>query len=381
MNAQTEDSAQVDYGPPIWPPFEKLEAVLKSWEREHPDVMRLEIPGKSVQGRPVYAVRLTDPDADDEHKEHALVTGLHSGVERSATTTIFYLMEWLLSGAPRAREILRRQIVVCLPVPNPDCYVRGEHGYVYSEWTPDGPKDAAGMPEAVAVQAVMDQYQPEVHADIHGLSMDFERYIMLENSGSSYSNSALRSYHREIIRQMDEAALAEGYPSDLQEADSERMLWGPELDSMSHKLWTGRPRFYAATYCYHRYHTLPCTSEVSWERSGFLRHRRLLEVGTDIWLSEYYPGYPVRVIRSNNYHQIVAYGQTAAARRRSRVELWNKQQQLTQGMIDPFVEGKLLYLCATSPDARARWLGDPTVKSFAAKLAGSTRVDGAATSG
>lgn len=368
MSGTHDEAARAQYGPPIWPPFEKLQAVLEKWQDEHPDIMRLEVAGQSVQGRPVYAIRFTDPEADDEDKEHALVTGLHSGVERNGATTIFCLMEWLLSGDPMVRELLKRQVVVCMPVPNPDCYVEGVHGNVYSEWTFDGPKDHETMPEAVAVQKIMDRYQPEVHADIHGLSMDFERYIMLENSGSSYSNSALRCYHREIIRLMDEAALAEGYPSDFQEADSERIFWGPELDAISDKLWVGRPRVYAATYCYNLYHTIISASEVSWERSGLLRHRRLLQVGNDIWPGEYYPGYPCRVIRSNSYHMVTAYGRTAAERRRSRVELWNSQRQLTHGMIDPFVEGKILYLCSTSPEAAQKWLSDEKLTAFAAKL-------------
>ena len=370
-----EHAAREEYGPPIWPPFERLEAVLERWAREYPEVMAVEVVGRSVQGRALYVVQLTDPDADDEGKEHVLITALHAGVERNATTTIFYMMEWFLSGDPVAREILRRQVIVCMPVPNPDAYVEGVHGNVYGGWTLEGPVNPDGKPEAVAVKQVMDRYQPEVHADIHGLSMEFERYIMLENSASSYSNLAARSYHREIVRMMDEAALAEGYPSDLQESDAERIFWGPELEEMGGKLWPGRPRIYGAIYCYNLYHTLLSTSEVCWERSGLLRHRRLFQVGNEVWPSEYYPGYPCRVIMSNYYHMITAYGQTAAARRRSRVELWNRQGQMTHGMTDPFVEGKTLYLCATSSKAARTWLGDRTVKGFVARLREHPDVD------
>ena len=375
MDNQQQTRPQDSYGPPTWPAFEDLQKLLEAWARKHPDLMQLDIAGRSAQGRPVYAARLTDATADDEQKEHVLITGLHSGVERSGTTTICHLMEWLLSDEPLAREILRRQVVACMPVPNPDCYVEGTHGNLYHHWTFDGPADPDNMPEAVAVQGIMDQLQPEVHADIHGFSMDFERYIMLENSASSYSNLGLRCYHREIIRLMDEAALAEGYPSDLQESDAERIFWGPELDSISDKLWVGRPRVYAATYCYNLYHTLLSPSEVCWERSGLLRHRRLLQVGNEVWPSEYYPGYPTRVVASNNYHMVTAYGQTAAARRRSRVELWNKQSQITHGMIDPFIEGKLMYVCATSPASAAKWRKDPTLSAFTAALAERPKVD------
>ncbi|MDP6112042.1 MAG: M14 family zinc carboxypeptidase [Planctomycetota bacterium] len=362
-------------GPPVWAPLEKLQALLERRAEEHPDIMSLEEPGRSLEGRPVYAVRLTDPNADDEDKEHVLMTTLHSGGERSATSMVFYMIEWFLSNDPAAREILKRQVVVCMPVSNPDAYVAGTHGGTYSEWDLNGPSNPDKMPEAVAVQKMMDELQPEVHADVHGLSMDFERYIMLENSASSYSNLSLRCFHREIIRQMDDAALAEGYPSDRQESDAERIFWGPEMEALPHKLWVGRPQVYAATYCYNLYHSLMSASEVSWERSGFLRHRRLLEIGNERWPGEYYPGYPVRVVATNNYHQVTPYGLTAAARRRSRVELWNRVGQITVGMADPMMEGKIVYVVATSDEASKRWLSEKSLNGFADNLSECPETD------
>ena len=195
--------------------------------------------GQSREDRPVYAIRLTDPNTSDKHKENVFISALHSGGERTGTATVFYLMEWMLSGDPLAAEILRTQNIICMPVPNPDDYLRGDLGYVYSEWNLKGPKDPEHMPEGMAVKEVMDELQPDVHADIHGLTMNFTKYIMLENSGSSYSNLGLRCYHHEIIRQMDAAALAEGYPSDRQESDSERIYWGPELEEMSARSGSG----------------------------------------------------------------------------------------------------------------------------------------------
>jgi len=130
---------------------------------------------------------------------------------------------------------------------------------------------------------------------------------------------------------------------------------------MKSKTWLGRPRVYAATYCYYRYHTLVSASEVGWERSGVLRHRRLLQIGNETWPGEYAPGYPTRVVMSNTHAMLTAYGTTAAARRASRVELWNKLPQLTLGLVDPVVEGQTLCVCATSPAAVRRWLSGRTL--------------------
>lgn len=373
--AATESRPQTRdwFGREQWPPFERVEALLKHWAKKHPRITTLEPMAQSAQGRAIYAIRLTDPDADDSAKEHALITGLHSGLERSGTTTILHIMEWLLSGEPRAKEILSRQSVVFMPIPDPDRYEAGQVSPVYGAWTLDGPRDAS--PEAIAVKQIMDRHRPEVHADIHGVDMTFERYIMFENSGSSYSNFALRPYHRDIIRQMDEAALAEGFSSDLAESDGERLLWGPNLEPMKERLWHGRPQIYAAIYCYHHYHTIPCASEVRWERSGLLRHRRLLEIGNETWPGEYRPGYPTRIIMANTHTMLAAYGNTAAARRDSRVELWGMLGRFTFGFLDPVVDGKAVCVCATSSQAARKWLCSPTLKATLERLKQHPGVD------
>lgn len=360
---------------PVWPPFEKMQARLEKWQRQHPDIVQVQVLGESAQGRPIYAVRLTDPAGDDEEKEHVLLTNPHVGAERSGGTAMFATMQWLLSGDRLARKVLRQQLIVCMPVVNPDGYVHERSTNIlgkrqYTNWTPDGPEDPPNNPEGVAIQRMLDELQPEVHAEYHGTNMSFAGYIMTESSGASWSNVALRPYYYRIVQLMDEAAEAEGFPSATLESDAERAYWGPELDqfNMSDMLWMGRSRFYAAIYAYYHYHTLPLASEIAWDRSGVARHRRLLQIGNEVWPGEYYPGYPTRVIMCNEFHKIVAYGRTAAARRRSRVELWNKQRQIVHGMNNPQTDGKVLYVCTTSRTARERWLKDTTIKGFVQNL-------------
>ena len=160
-----------------------------------------------------------------------LITTQHSGIERSGTTSVLLLLEWLLSGDPGAREILRRQNMIAMPVVNPDGYVAGSHANSMGQdpdtaWSLEGPKDPAKTPEAVAVQTMMDRHQPELHADIHGIDLAFPGHSMIEESGQAYSNVSLRSYQG-IVDQMNAAAEAEGYPSDRLEQDAERIFWGP----------------------------------------------------------------------------------------------------------------------------------------------------------
>jgi zinc carboxypeptidase len=382
LRPAASNADETDTAAKLWPPFEEIETRLKNWVTGRPGLLKLEVHGKTAQGRALYSVHLNDPIAPESDKEHVLITAQHSGIERSGTTTILLLLEWLLSGEPMAREILKRQHIIAMPVVNPDGYMAGSHANSlgldpYTAWDLAGPKEAAKSPEAVAVQMIMDRHQPEVHADVHGIDLAFPGHTMIEESGQAYSNVSLRSYHQGIVDQMNAAAEAEGYPSDRLEQDAERIFWGPELNSMPEKVWTGRSRPYAAIYCYSRYHSLALASEIAWERSGFLRHKRLLKIGNEIWPGEYYPGYPTRAIASNNYHHLTAYGRTAQQRRASRVELWNKQGQFTLAMNNPPTEGFVLYGCATSPAAAARWFKDKTLMEFASKLSEHPRVDAA----
>lgn len=362
------------FGGPVWPSLEELEGLFRAWTAAHSETLALRELGRSNAGRPVWALEVTDPAVAADHKQHVLITGLHSGVERSGTTAICALCEWLLGDDSEARQTRRCQRVVCVPVADPDNYVRGRHGPGYTDWTPTGPARPAQMPEAVGIQRLFDELQPEVHADVHGMSLGFAAYHMLENSGASYSNLALQPYHREVCELMDEAALAAGFCSDRPASDDEVLCWGPELEGIADRLWRGRPRYYAALYGYHHYHTMPFASEIGWEESGVARHRALLRLGNAVYPGELYAGYPTRVIASNNYHMVTAYGSTAAARRRSRVELWARRPQMALGMVDPNVEGRAVLLCATRPVAAQRWLHGPDLTSWLGELAANPAV-------
>lgn len=364
-------------GPAIWPPYGKIAAVLRHWdEQAHPNYT-LEALGESVEGRTVYAVTMTDPEVPIADKEHALVTALHAGIERGAATTVMSIIEWFLSGDPLAAEILRNQVVVFLPLPDPDRYEKGEFTPIYGSWNEDGPLNPDKVPEAVYVQQVFERFQPDVHADIHGVSLDFEKYIMFECSATSYSNPALRPFHREIIRQMDAAALDAGFPSDTGEADAERIFGGPGLANIERRTWSGRPRYYAATYLYHHFHTLIGATEVAWERSGLVRHQRLMEIGNERWPGYYHKGYPNRVIMGNTHAQLVAYGPTAAARRASRIALWNGMDGFTFGTLDPAMEGQASAFLATSAEAE-HYLEDKTLDEVLARLEKHPRMNHAA---
>ncbi|MCF7855037.1 MAG: hypothetical protein K9N51_09590 [Candidatus Pacebacteria bacterium] len=140
---------------------------------------------------------LTDPDASDENKQHVVLSAMHTGGERSSAATLFAAIQWLLSDDPPAADVLRRQVIVCVPVVHPDGYDEGRpepgqeprHSQIYSNWNAKGVTDPETAPEA-------------------------------------------------------------GFPSDFQEDDRELVYWGPAIDDIGDKAWSGRPSWSAVFFKY-----------------------------------------------------------------------------------------------------------------------------------
>ncbi|TWU25435.1 acetyl esterase [Novipirellula galeiformis] len=376
--AEAQDK-QIRYAPMHRLTMDEYEGTLRFWQTTYPQWVTLESRGLSGQNLPVYLVKITDRDVSDEDKQICLITTLHCGPERTGASGAMAFVEWMLSGDPLAAETRRRQIILVMPVVNPLSLFhtdrwRNEHGvepyagldrkgklWDVKTLTIRNPQDA---PELMAVLSVVDEYQPEVHADFHGTGLQeyspdqlgtrrtYHGQIMTEITGSAYSNNALRPWDWRVTEAMIEAGNAAGFPSDRFEADAQRTFWGTELDPLSKRLWQGKPMFYSQHYSYAKYHTMLSTHEVAWEQSIVARMKGLLSIGNNVWNDERQPSYPVNRIKNFVGHFVTAYGNTAAQRRKSRVELWSKQAQFSLGFLYPQTVGRESLVCTTTAAAK-----------------------------
>lgn len=353
--------------------FPEYETTMKYWAAEHPDIATLEKRGESHDGMGVYLLKVTDATVANDDKQVCLVTALHGGPERSGSTATLHLIEWLLGDSAEAMETRRKQVVLFMPIPNPHAYFvtdrfgNAEKIDVYNaglKWwdlktlTLTAPDKT---PELAAVLSVVDEYQPEVHTDLHGVGLQeysldqlgnrhmLQGHCMFEVSGLAYSNSALRPWDSRVTEAMVQAGQEAGYGSDRAEADAQRTFWGPVYDGLADRFWTGRPLFYTAHYGYVKYHTMITTTEVGWEESGVARNRGLLALGNRPWLDELTSGYPVNRVKSFVGRFVTAYGRNAAERRRSRVELWQTQGNYSLGLLYPQIAGRDTLVCAVTP--------------------------------
>ncbi len=369
--------------------FEEYDATLKYWAVQHPAIFSVEKRGESHDGQPVYLVKITDSNVPDTDKQVALISALHGGPERSGTTTILHLIEWLMSDSDLAKETRRKQVVLFVPIANPyaffttDRFTNKERIDLYDPqigyW--DLPKLKLAVPqrtpELAAFLSIVDEYRPEVHLDLHGTGLQAfpedklgdrtmrKGQTMFEVSSCSYSNCGVRPWDPRVTEAMVKAGVEAGYGSDRAEADAQRCFYNPDHDYFRSRLWNApRPdRFRTLFYGYMKYHTMISTTEIGWEQSGVARVSGILALGNKAWVDERFSGYPVTRVRARAGRFVTAYGETATQRRQSRVELWPRQVNFSDGMLYPEFEGRSTYICGVTPKGLAAIDEDPATFS------------------
>ena len=385
--------------------FEEYDATLNYWAKQYAQWVTLRKRGEAHNGMPIFLLKITDSNVPDADKQVVMISALHGGPERSGSTTILKLVEWLLDDSALAKETRRKQVVLLMPIINPYAFFVTERFgnkegiEVYDPqlkwWDLKTLKLTAPekTPEIAAFVSVMDEYQPEMHLDLHGTGLQGFRPIelpadrhmrqgltMFEVSACSYSNCGVRPWDPRVTDAMVRAGNEAGYGSDRAEADGQRVFWSPDNDPLRDRLWIPpRPdRFRTMFYSYMKYHTMISTTEIGWEQSGVARVGGILALGNQPWLYEKDSGYPVSRVRARAGRFVTSYGQTAMQRRESRVELWQAQRKFVDGILYPEYEGRATYVCAVTP--RGIEAFDADLKKFVVNLQKLPGVNAAAVS-
>ncbi|MBN2456248.1 MAG: hypothetical protein JXB29_06920, partial [Sedimentisphaerales bacterium] len=341
---------------PSCPTFEEFEETLKYWQEKYPQYVSVEVPNKTSDGRPIYVLKITDKSVPDEDKQVVLLNAAATGGYRNVSNAMLHLSQWLLSNDAFAKETRQKQIVLLMPIPAPATYEKpGKYCRLYDSgrgrwWDLETLtlKEPEKHPEIKAYVKVVDKYKPEVHADFHGQNEEINGLIMNENVGTATSNFTLRPWDWRVQEAMMKAGNDTGFGYERNEACAQRMFWGPNLQPIAEKLWWGRPYFYTAHYAYCKYHTMIMAGEVGWPDSYVARIKGLLRIGNNIWEGEPVRGYPVTAIRYIKAHRLMAWGKTAEQRRKSRVELWQRQAGFTVAMLYPDFDGRATFIVATT---------------------------------
>lgn len=120
--------------------YAEVKAELDAAVAARPDLVRYESIGKTVEGRPIHAVRVGGPAS--EGKPAFLICGLHHSREWISIEPPMALLQWLIGSDPTAQAMTESREIWIVPVVNPD-------GLEYSQtqykmWRKNRAKNADG---------------------------------------------------------------------------------------------------------------------------------------------------------------------------------------------------------------------------------------------
>tara|TARA_Y100000758_G_scaffold269196_1_gene210561 strand:- start:962 stop:3001 length:2040 start_codon:yes stop_codon:yes gene_type:complete len=378
------------------PSSAEMQKGLQGWARIHPDKMDVEIRGKSVLGKPVLLVKITDEKTSDENKSIVLFTSTHCGGEEIGATSLLHLTKWLLGEGEGVKRIRERIIVLIMPCVNPDGWdarrrsgrpyhsVRGKTNTAWNVYGINiydtkfwfGAAAAEENPEGLAILGVAEEFHPDASMDIHATQRGM---TMPDSTGFSWGDFNAHSFQPLIVEEMNRAMEKAGCLAERPAMDAGRIKIGSRIPGREHNYYRINDKQTIMSHLYLRYHTLAYNCEAAFDFAVVARARRLLEIGTETWRNEFYPGYPSSQVGRWGSTSIAAWGDTAKKRRKSRVELWRKMNQIhfssvTNIRSPGLADHKILSICATTTAASEKWIGYGTKADIMANLAKHNRI-------
>jgi len=287
--------------------------------RRHPDLVEIRRVTESVQGRPIYAVTITDPTVSARDKQHVLIVAGQHGDEESGRFIALTLIDWLVTKP--AAAIVENQKIVVMPCVNPDGAETDSHSNVDGVFPnrdhgPEGPR----TPEGESVEIIANELEPEVFVDLHaagGTGCGVDMVLFPWTKSYTEDEHLLHT----IAGDMAAAGERAGIPQMVFP-----LTWpgwtGPDPEAPSTTLWHYR-RFKSLVFLTenteHNDHAYPPRDRA---RAGLAKLKALLAWGNRRHPKLYYPGYPCMLAAGMFHRGVVALGRTAAARRASRVAIW-----------------------------------------------------------
>ena len=104
----------------------QITAILDSFAKNHPKICAKKISlGKSIEGRDIWMVKISDNVNVDENEPEVLFDAVHHAREPLSVTTTLLFMDWLVSNYgtnPEATRLVNTREMYFVPMLNPDGY-------------------------------------------------------------------------------------------------------------------------------------------------------------------------------------------------------------------------------------------------------------------
>jgi len=172
LSEEARRAMSSEWGRGSYHDFPAVEAHLKKILSDYPSMAKLEVYGKSQEGRPLYALRVeTNPN-----RPSVMLTAATHGNEIITVEVLFGILDSLLNGyatSSRAKQIIDSHTIYFLPVINPDGYVRQQRFANGVDPNRDYPwPEKPNRTPNPCIQAVMDFFQKH---NVRG-SIDFHSF-------------------------------------------------------------------------------------------------------------------------------------------------------------------------------------------------------------
>ena len=303
-----------------YPTYEDMMSESKALAEANSQLVKFEEIGKSEKGRPIGLLTITDSTIEKKNKTVFLLMGGTDGSEEVGRAAVIGFAKEILK--PQYREHLKKQIILIVPVTNPDGTVENlpdsqgnGNGICASQiHLPDQPPRTQ---EGIVLRELVNKWLPDACVDFHGLAGGGmgESMYLYPTVNNKWSIPILY----EAAKEISEAGAMAGFTQD----GRPRLWWEPRYNipgwlAKNHSsfcmVFEGTENYY------------PIEDSV---RSGVVRLLKFIELGERIHHFQIHPNYPCDLISGGYMAAILSYGNNYDERRISRRDI---SQMIYQGV-------------------------------------------------
>ena len=276
--------------------------------------------GKSEKGRPMPLLTITDPAVPVSQKSVFLLSGGTDGSEEVGRAVCLGMARALLN--PEHRAHLQRQVVLVVPVTNPDgCELNQADRLGNARGIPATSVYLQDQPPATAegraLRALAEEWIPDAHVDFHGLaggSMGDTSYLY-PTVNNKWSVPVLM----EVERDLEEAGARAGFPQ-----QARPRLWMETRNNLPGWLARNCSSLCMVVEGTENYYPIEEST-----RNGVARMLRFMEIGEETRFFQDFPNYPVDVVSGGRMGALMSYGADYTERRKTRRDI---SQMILQGV-------------------------------------------------
>jgi hypothetical protein len=353
-----------------------------------------EVLGKSPDRWDIPAIFVTNRDIPDDAKQIAVVTAARHGQEFGARVVAPEILRFL--SGEEARKIRDTQIVIVVPVVNPE-------GFVANQFCSS--RTSLTKTERLILGRLFRTYPPDMIIDYHSLGPESgskhdigDMEVVLPANTTTWAMD--EPIHSHVAQEMVDAAEEAGWPYEIHTLEDLATYYFGE-SALGHMPWTslkekmfllhmqdshddydipeeaasetrtppaGRSTYtnYTCGPAYMKYHSLVFGMEMNHAaitdagdlaKSGMVPCAALLKMGSSRFTWEKDVGYPVNLLHGDFRISIRPVGSNAAERRASRIRIWGERNHFN------YPHREMIDLDTTV--ARVRYFGDDLPMEFA----------------